>query len=869
MSAQEVDIEALIRGRSPRRRWALPAALIAAALIAVLAWLLLRGGEAVVIAEPQRVQTASGQLTTTADLSGSAAAANSAVLNFAAAGTVDSIDVQVGDAAAAGAVLARLDDSATQRRLETAQVQLRLAQLRLDELLADPEAAEIAAAARSIAAAEAQVVSAELALQRLSEPPEASAVVSAEQAVSNANSQLSNAQQTLADLTADAPAAELAAAQQAVASARSQLSAADQALAALQEGPSEAEIAGAEQAVANARSQLAGAQQTLNTLTDGPSASDLASARSSVAQAQAQLSSTAVQTPAAVRTIESAHERYCRLEGAVDDICDAEVPLSSAQLQTVETESEDRYTVLVSAADALIDAHASHEAAIAAENSAEAALEAAEARLEELLAPADEDQLLQAQQAVAAAESSRTAADARLDELMTPATADDLFEADQAQAAAQANLDAAVARLDDLTGGAGEADIYQAQQAVAAAAANRGAALARQKELLAPPTEDDIRQAEASLASARLGLEEARARYDALLDGSASTAIEQQQQNVRLAEISLEEAQAALDDLLITAPFDGVIEELNIELGDRVAGASAAIVLSTRNQVVIDLTVTEAELLELESGQVGLAVFDAIDDLQYAVRITAVGRVPEVQQGVVTYSVEAAVLRPEELPAAANQLAAIGGQGAVTIGAEGATGAGGGISPQARAALDAFAAQVTLPPGVEIIDVVRALAFDEPLPEGVVLPDGFEIPEQFKARLRQGFEAADRRAAEREADGGAGQPIPAPGMSASVTILTEVRAEAVLVAASAVRQIDGQFFVAVPADAGGWERMPVEIGETDGANVEILSGLEAGATVLIGADTDGIAFSAAQLASGPAAGGLPGGPGGGGPRGGG
>ena len=329
-------------------------------------------------------------------------------------------------------------------------------------------------------------------------------------------------------------------------------------------------------------------------------------------------------------------------------------------------------------------------------------------------------------------------------------------------------------------------------------------------------------------------------------------------QNVRLAEISLDDARAALDELLIVAPFAGVIEELNIDPGDQVTAGTSALVLSTRNQIVIDLTVTEAEWFELEAGQVGLASFDAIDNLQYAVRIASVGRVPEAQQGVVTYSVEAAILTPEELAAVTNELASIGGQGAVSIGAEGATGGGGAaINPQARAALEAFAAQVTLPAGVDIIDVVRALAFDEPLPEGVVLPDGFELPQQFKTRLRSGFEAADRREAEREAAGDVSAPLPAPGMSASVTILTAIRPEAVQVSSSAVRQIDGAFYVAVPTEAGGWERVAVEIGESDGSNVEILSGLEVGATVLVGADTEGIAFAATQLSAGPATAGGP------------
>ena len=39
----------------------------------------------------------------------------------------------------------------------------------------------------------------------------------------------------------------------------------------------------------------------------------------------------------------------------------------------------------------------------------------------------------------------------------------------------------------------------------------------------------------------------------------------------------------------------------------------------------------------------------------------------------------------------------------------------------------------------------------------------------------------------------------------------------------------------------------VTVGETDGAVVEILDGLVAGATVLIGADSEGVPFSATQI----------------------
>ena len=99
-------------------------------------------------------------------------------------------------------------------------------------------------------------------------------------------------------------------------------------------------------------------------------------------------------------------------------------------------------------------------------------------------------------------------------------------------------------------------------------------------------------------------------------------------------------------------------------------------------------------------------------------------------------------------------------------------------------------------------------------------------------------------------------------MSASVTILAEVREQSVLVPTAAVRQLDGEFFVTVPAADGGTERVAVEVGASDGTNVEILSGLEAGDAVLIGADSEGIAFSATQQAQQQLPEGFPGGGGG-------
>ena len=230
--------------------------------------------------------------------------------------------------------------------------------------------------------------------------------------------------------------------------------------------------------------------------------------------------------------------------------------------------------------------------------------------------------------------------------------------------------------------------------------------------------------------------------------------------------------------------------------------------------------------------------------------------VPSVAQGVVTYPVEVVILVGDEIAEVAGEIAALGGQaggfgGGLGFGGGAAGGAGGGRAAGGGAA-SGLLDGIELPEGVTIQQVLQALANNEALPAGVTLPEGFEVPEQLLQRFAGGGQPADGAApgagARQQGGGLAARPMPAPGMSASVTILTEVRAETVLVPTSAVRQLDRAFSVTVPAPDGATERVIVEVGASDGTNVEVVSGLEAGDAVLIGADSEGIAFSATQQA---------------------
>ena len=67
--------------------------------------------------------------------------------------------------------------------------------------------------------------------------------------------------------------------------------------------------------------------------------------------------------------------------------------------------------------------------------------------------------------------------------------------------------------------------------------------------------------------------------------------------------------------------------------------------------VQVALTVSETDLPGIKVGQYGVASFDALPGSVYIVKIISVSTVPTVTQGVVTYPVQAQILRPADITA--------------------------------------------------------------------------------------------------------------------------------------------------------------------------------------------------------------------------
>ena len=182
--------------------------------------------------------------------------------------------------------------------------------------------------------------------------------------------------------------------------------------------------------------------------------------------------------------------------------------------------------------------------------------------------------------------------------------------------------------------------------------------------------------------SARAAVVAAQAREAELFAGADVTQVELEQLGVRLAALTVAEATEQLDELVLRAPFEGVVEAINVEVGDLVSAGAVAFVVTDLDRIVVELTVTEGDLFDLEPGQVGLATFDAIDGVEYPVRVTRVSSLPVVEQGVVTYAVEAEVLAVSELGGIAEELSAL--SGGATGGFAGFGGVRPGVAPSER-----------------------------------------------------------------------------------------------------------------------------------------------------------------------------------------
>jgi HlyD family secretion protein len=124
------------------------------------------------------------------------------------------------------------------------------------------------------------------------------------------------------------------------------------------------------------------------------------------------------------------------------------------------------------------------------------------------------------------------------------------------------------------------------------------------------------------------------------------------------AQLAVEKAQAALDtanynlgNAIIIAPFDGVIAQVNVILGDFLSPANyatkIAIEIIDPSRIELDANVNEIDMPNVKLGQKVNIMLDALPNQQFGGTVYSIVPWPTVEGDVVSYEVKISVEMPE------------------------------------------------------------------------------------------------------------------------------------------------------------------------------------------------------------------------------
>ncbi|PJF25458.1 MAG: hypothetical protein CUN53_12690, partial [Phototrophicales bacterium] len=143
----------------------------------------------------------------------------------------------------------------------------------------------------------------------------------------------------------------------------------------------------------------------------------------------------------------------------------------------------------------------------------------------------------------------------------------------------------------------------------------------------------------ASLASANAAVTAAQVALDRLIDGASDLDRQMAEIGLLQAQLAVEQARLALDRAVLTAPFDGVVAQLNLRAGEPSPTNQPAALLVDTSAYYVDLTVDETDVVRVAVGQPVEFRIDALPDAGITGRVTQIAVAPTVIGQLVTYQV--------------------------------------------------------------------------------------------------------------------------------------------------------------------------------------------------------------------------------------
>lgn len=143
----------------------------------------------------------------------------------------------------------------------------------------------------------------------------------------------------------------------------------------------------------------------------------------------------------------------------------------------------------------------------------------------------------------------------------------------------------------------------------------------------------------ASLNSANAARTQAQIALDRLTGGPDETRLQQTVIDLQQAELALEQARNLLSRAELRAPFDGVLVENNLTVG-QLPPQGVSVLLMDLSRYYLDLPVDETDIVQVAVGQPVEVLLDAFPGETFTARVTRVSQTPTRVGQLVTYLVQ-------------------------------------------------------------------------------------------------------------------------------------------------------------------------------------------------------------------------------------
>ena len=136
---------------------------------------------------------------------------------------------------------------------------------------------------------------------------------------------------------------------------------------------------------------------------------------------------------------------------------------------------------------------------------------------------------------------------------------------------------------------------------------------------------------------------EAKYQFEQTVDGPNKEQLIFLSSRLDNAKAQVAAAEDALSNYVLTAPFDGVVAEVAVEVGEQVGSESRAVsVVNTSSWIIETTDITELEVVNVAIGQKVTFTADALNDVTMEGVVTEVSQSAFVQGGDVIYTVRIA-----------------------------------------------------------------------------------------------------------------------------------------------------------------------------------------------------------------------------------